>query len=101
MTDNIIYETEARGQPRPTRPASRQADPRQSGLPTDGPRLHRRRRVSDPLYVDRRIIPPGYSYEWKAESIYGQPLTEHVIDIRENHWRTVPASRHPELAASG
>ncbi len=101
MPENIFYESEARGSSRPAKPKPREANPRQSSLPTDGPRLHRRRRVSNQLYVDPRIIPEGYTYEWKAESIYGQPNTEHMVELRENHWRAVPASRHPELAAAG
>ncbi len=90
MPENIFYESEARGSSRPAKPKPREANPRQSSLPTDGPRLHRRRRVSNQLYVDPRIIPEGYTYEWKAESIYGQPNTEHMVELRENHWRAVP-----------
>jgi hypothetical protein len=101
MSDNILYESEARGTSRPARPTPRQANPRQSGLPTDGPRLVRRRRASDPLGFDKSIIPDGYEYEWKATDVYGQPLLEHQIGLRENHWRAVPASRHPELAPAG
>jgi hypothetical protein len=97
----IMYESEARGDPRMSRPGPREAAPRQALPPTNGPRLHRRRRTADPFYVDRRIIPEGFSYEWKAESIYGQPNSDHMIQLRENHWRPVPAARHPELAAQG
>ncbi len=101
MADNTFYETDARGDRRPEKADPRGVSPRQSALPTDGPRLHRRRRSANPLGVDPRIIPKGWSYNWKAEDIYGMPLTEHKIDIRENHWRAVPASRHPELAIAG
>lgn len=101
MSDNILYESDAKTQPRDTRAPAREARPRQAVPPTNGPRLHRRRRKVDPFYVDPRIIPEGFSYEWKTESIYGQPQTQHMIDMRENHWRPVPAARHPELAAEG
>lgn len=69
--------------------------------PTTGERLTRRRRTTDPFYIDPRLIKPGWSYEWKRESVHGQPSTEHMINMRENHWKPVPADRHPQLAAAG
>lgn len=98
---NIIYESEAQGTSRPARASAREATPRQAVAPTSGERLHRRRRTTDVFYVDPRIIPPGMSYEWKRESIFGQKDNEHWIGLRENHWTPVPAARHPELAAKG
>ncbi len=41
------------------------------------------------------------SYEWKRESVHGQPDNEHQINMRENHWKPVPADRHPGLAIEG
>lgn len=101
MSDPALYQSEARGVERSHRAVPRDNDVRQTQLPTDGPRLQRRRRTSNPFEFDKRLIPPGFSYEWKTEAIYGQPQTDHVIDIRENHWTPVPASRHPELAMKG
>ncbi len=101
MADATQYESEARGAARPARAAAREAGMRQAPPPTTGPRLHRRRRTIDPFYIDPGTIPKGFSYEWKAESIFGQPNTFHMTQLRENHWRPVPAARHPELAGPG
>jgi hypothetical protein len=98
MTDEI-YESEAKGNARPTRAGTREAGPRQSVAPS-GPRLRRRRR-SDNLFNFRGLEPPGYTYEWKTESIFGAPNSEHMIDMRENHWRPVPAARHPDRSIEG
>lgn len=85
---------------RPSRPDPRGVSGR-AAPPTTGPRLTRRRRTANPLDFDQRIIPTGMSYEWKRESLLGKPDGEHQIGLRENHWRPVPASRHPELAQQG
>ena len=100
--DPTGYQSEARAeQQRPMRPTPREANPRQAMPPTAEPRLTRKRRTLDPFFVDPRIIPPGMSYQWVCRSIYGQPNGTHWIDLRENHWTVVPASRHPELAEAG
>ena len=106
MADNpaagqTAFESEAKGSSRPPRATAREASARQALPPTSGPRLYRRRRSSDPMAFDKRIIPEGMSYEWKRETIYGQADSAHQIDLRENHWRPVPAARHPELAPAG
>jgi len=64
-------------------------------------RLVRKRRIDDPFHFNPRIIPDGVSYEWKRMSVYGQQDPEHQVNLRENHWRPVPASRHPELMPDG
>jgi len=65
----------------------------------DEVRLKRTRsRRKDPMYIDPKIIPKGVSYEWKRLSAYGMPDPDHQTDLRENHWRPVPAQRHPFLA---
>lgn len=100
MSEQTPYETEARAinrEPRAqARPGAMRAD-----APTAGPRLTRRRRTTDPFFIDPNVIPKGWSYEWKRESVHGQPDSEHMINIRENHWKPVPAEHHPELAAAG
>lgn len=68
----------------------------------EGERLYRRRsRTADALHIDPNIIPDGFSYEWKSESIAGKPMASHMNELRENHWAPVPAERHPQLAATG
>lgn len=78
----------------PVREAPRDASPQ-------GKRLVRKRRIDDPFHFNPRIIPDGVSYEWKRMSVYGQQDPEHQVNLRENHWRPVPASRHPELMPDG
>lgn len=58
-------------------------------------RLTRRRRVTDKLAVDKRLKRDGYAYEWKSKSVAGQPEAMHISDLKENHWREVPADRVP------
>lgn len=63
-----------------------------------GPRLQRNKRQStDPLWIDPRVIPPGYVYEWKRTSVYGQPDETNINNMKENHWAPVPSSRHPGI----
>lgn len=99
MTDSP-YESDARAVERTARPNARQASARPPA-PTSGERLTRRRRTADPFAFDQRLVPAGISYEWKRESVHGKPDAEHQINLRENHWKPVPASRHPELAFEG
>ena len=87
MSDNTLYETEPRAVERPARPAPRQAATSlRAPAPPGGERLTRRRRTQDPFYIDPSIIPPGISYEWKRQSVFGQPDNEHWFGLRENHW---------------
>ncbi len=77
--------------------ASGETEPQRSGQ-----RLQRTRtRSREPFYVDPKIIPTGVSYEWKRQSAYGMPDPEHMTNMRENHWKPVPADRHPHLAQDG
>lgn len=98
MPDKAFYEEEARPIDRDERADPRaNAEPRMAAPPTSGERLQRRRRTEDPLYFAKEIVPPGVSYEWKRVEIYGKEDRAHWIGLRENHWRPVPASRHPDL----
>lgn len=99
MSDDTVYQSEARATARPIRSLPRDVTARMAAPSTDGPRLQRRRHLVNIMEAPKP--PPGFTYEWKAEAIYGEPQNEHVIDIRENHWKQVPASRHPEYAMAG
>lgn len=96
----ILHENEPRAVEREPRPQARGGSVR-APAPTSGERLTRRRRTANPFDIDPATIPPGWSYEWKRQSVHGQPDNEHWIDMRENHWRPVPADRHPQLASQG
>ncbi len=77
------------------KPAPRPDPQEQRAAGRDEPgRLKRtRRRVADALAVDPRLRKEGFSYEWKSESVAGQPEPAHMNDLKENHWREVPADR--------
>ena len=78
--------------------APQRAEPVREANRTADTRLQRsRKRTEDPFFVDTRIIPPGISYEWKAESSYGKENREHMANCHDNHWRAVPEDRHPGL----
>lgn len=86
---------DARFQRTPVREA---AAPEQRERPRADGRLTRtRKRSTDPLFIDKKIIPPGYSYEFKAFKAYGEEQDAHVQGLMENHWTPVPKGRHPGL----
>jgi hypothetical protein len=51
----------------------------------------------DQFAFDRSIVPPGWDYQWKAQSVYGAPLTQHMVNMAQNGWEPVPADRHDGL----
>ncbi len=83
----------------PVRSANR-SDPRQE--PAPGERLVRQRtQHDDKFYIPAHKIPDGVSYEWKRISCYGQDDPFYEQDLAANHWKPVPASRHPDLVPKG
>lgn len=108
---DAAFEEEAA--PRPTRAAGRPAEARVHRAPvradaTRGAqreqvdpnrmtRNRRRRDAPDVFRVAKSTIPEGSSYEWKSIAVKGKPSDSHQVNLRENGWRPVPASRHPEL----
>lgn len=90
-----------RGNPRirkPPREPSREASARE-GSHGETERLKRsRKRTTERLYVDPKIIPEGIEYEWKARSCYGKATDPmNWENLRENHWTEVPPDRHPGI----
>lgn len=87
---------------RQLREPAREEDREEERAPLVG-RLTRNKRMdrSDRFRIDKAMIPPGVSYEWKREITYGMHDPVHMIGLRENHWSPVPASRHPELVGPG
>ena len=64
----------------------------------DGERLTRRRiATGDKLHVPPNEIPRGWDYQWNAVTVLNQNVREVQGDLEmyENGWRPVPASRHP------
>lgn len=56
---------------------------------------------ADRFTIDPRIIPDGWSYEWKRKTLWGKEDPAHDIELSRLGWEPVPASRHPELMPKG
>ena len=97
--DEIVRHTAERAPERMRQRAAprledQRVDARDHRLPAEMRGLRRRRRDTDPMHIDTRIIPPGWCYEWKAETVWGKAMAGHMNNLMENHWRPVPADRH-------
>lgn len=60
-------------------------------------RSRKRKGNIDPYYIDPRIIPQDWTYEWKTKSVYGEIKTSHMVGLMENGWTAVPSERHEGL----
>jgi hypothetical protein len=49
------------------------------------------------FYIDPRIIPDGWSYEYKRYTVLGSQDPSYQVSLSMKGWEAVPASRHPEL----
>lgn len=56
---------------------------------------------TDEYAIDPRIIPAGWSYEWKTKSVLAQEQTSYIVGIQQRGWENVPTSRHPEMMPKG
>jgi hypothetical protein len=52
---------------------------------------------TDEFYIDPAVIPEGWTYEWKRQSILGQEDATHQIHLARMGWEAVPARRHPGM----
>lgn len=55
----------------------------------------------DEFYVDPRIVPEGWSYEWKTDKVLGQENPAYKVQLQRMGWECVPAERHPEMMPIG
>lgn len=55
----------------------------------------------DDFYVNPRIIPSGWSYEWKRHTTLGAEDPAYQVQIARAGWEPVPATRHPEMMPTG
>ena len=55
---------------------------------------------TDEFYFDLRLIPDGWSYEWKRRTVAGAEDPAYQIALAKAGWTAVPASRHRELMPS-
>lgn len=56
---------------------------------------------SDEFYVEPRVIPDGWTYEWKRHSVLGAEDHTYMTHLKRTGWEEVPASRHPEMMPKG
>ncbi len=90
------------------RPATREAthelarEPSRSNstvLGRNGEPLARRRTNNAGDIFDRVKPPPGWSFQWNAVTAVNKEIAEihqgAIVDLHENGWRPVPASRYP------
>jgi hypothetical protein len=56
---------------------------------------------TDEYAIDPRIIPDGWSYEWKAREVLGKEQVSYMVGIQQRGWEAVPTSRHPEMMPRG
>lgn len=62
----------------------------------DGQQLTRRRtKVGDIYHIEKRDIPVGWDYQWNTCKIFNEDQVEAQLQMAENGFRPVPASRHP------
>jgi hypothetical protein len=47
----------------------------------------------DKFYVDPKIIPEGWSYEWKRRLLLGAEDPSHMVELARNGWEPVPLNR--------
>lgn len=55
----------------------------------------------DRFHINPKIIPDGWSYEWKKKSVWGKEDPNYEVGVARRGWEAVPASRHPELMPAG
>lgn len=51
----------------------------------------------DKFYIDPRIIPDGWSYEWKTLAVLGKENPSYQVSLAHRGWEAVPRTRHPEM----
>jgi hypothetical protein len=56
---------------------------------------------TDEYAIDKRIIPDGWSYEWKRHSTLGKEDPSYSTQLYTRGWEPVPTSRHPEMMPKG
>lgn len=56
---------------------------------------------SDKFYIDPKIIPDGWSYEYRRFTVLGHEDPSYQVELANAGWEPVPLSRHPELMPAG
>lgn len=53
--------------------------------------------ITDRFYYDEKLRPNDVRYEWKKVSVMGQEDFQYQGACNRTFWKSVPASRHPEV----
>lgn len=56
---------------------------------------------SDEFYVDKRVIPDGWTYQWRRLEMIGKQDKFYMNELKQRGWREVPGSRHPDMVPEG
>lgn len=56
---------------------------------------------NDKFYIDPKMIPDGWSYEYRMFTVLGKEDPSYQVQLRNAGWDPVPVSRHPELMPIG
>jgi hypothetical protein len=51
----------------------------------------------DDFAIPKNAEPDGWTYGWKTKSVYGMENPAYQIQLAQEGWEPVPASRHPEM----
>lgn len=51
---------------------------------------------TDVMNLDKDLAPEGWTYQFKRDSVYGQPDKQSQIGNRASGWEPVPPDRHPD-----
>ena len=57
--------------------------------------------TSDKFYIDPRIIPDGWDYQWWPFQVLGKEDPSGWTGVESGGWTSVPLSRHPEMMPDG
>ena len=52
---------------------------------------------TDEFYISPDVIPDGWTYEWKRNTIYGAEDPAYQVALARSGWTPVPTSRHPDM----
>lgn len=91
--------------------------PRTNGMPTsreEDPRVRAARRAEelmqhvgdldegeDKFYINPAMIPDGWDYEWKRDTVYGKKDPSYEVQTARKGWEFVPADRHRPMMPEG
>jgi hypothetical protein len=55
----------------------------------------------DELALDAIVVPDGWTYEWKRQTVYGKSDPAYDTKLARTGWEPVPAERHPAMMPKG